>query len=135
MEDLIAERDKWKSLSRENEKGRKANADKARKYDELLAQKERDEQTWQERAEKPKLPRCKHEAAGTRQPRQEDRGRHRCAADLLVGDTEEEMRAHLDRLQSFRGPKQTVPPAARHRWLPMPMRRRRTRCSSSLRQT
>ncbi|SDT83785.1 hypothetical protein [Gordonia westfalica] len=33
-------------------------------------------------------------------------------ADLLVGDTEEEMRAHLDRLQSFRGPKQTVPPAA-----------------------
>ncbi|SDT85039.1 hypothetical protein [Gordonia westfalica] len=64
VEDLIAERDKWKSLSRENEKGRKANADKARKYDELLAQKERDEQTWQERPKRPKLPSLQTRSSG-----------------------------------------------------------------------
>ncbi|SDT86121.1 hypothetical protein [Gordonia westfalica] len=113
MEDLIAERDKWKSLSRENEKGRKANADKARKYDELLAQKERDEQTWQERAEKAEAAL----AANTKQRERDNLAKKivegtDVPADLLVGDTEEEMRAHLDRLQSFRGPKQTVPPAA-----------------------
>ncbi|SDT90246.1 hypothetical protein [Gordonia westfalica] len=107
-----------------------------RKYDELLAQKERDEQTWQERAEKAEAAL----AANTKQ-----RERDNLAKKIVEGTDVPRIYSSVTprrrcapistACNRSADPSRPYRPLPRHRWLPMPMRRRRTRCSSSLRQT
>jgi chemotaxis protein histidine kinase CheA len=104
--DPIAELEKWKALARQNEARAKANADKAKRFDEI------------EEANKTELQKAQEAAATAAADAQQarlDALRARTAAtngvpeELLVGQNEEELAASVQRLLAFKG---TDTPAA-----------------------
>ena len=114
VEELIADRDKWKALSRENERKFKSNADKARKFDDFEAQRVKDEQTWQQRAET---------AEAALASRDEEKARDNLAREVVKGTgfavelldgltTEDQMRARVELLKALKGPGTPVAPPA-----------------------
>ncbi|MBO1739674.1 hypothetical protein [Leifsonia sp. TF02-11] len=105
--DPIAELEKWKALARQNEARAKANADKAKRFDEIEESTKTELQKAQEAAA---------QAAAEAQQARLDALRARTAAtagvpeDLLVGSTEDELAASVQRLLAFKGA--TEQPAA-----------------------
>jgi hypothetical protein len=104
--DPSAELEKWKALARQNEARAKANAEKAKAFDDL------------EEANKTELQKAQDAAATAAADAQQarlDALRARTAAtngvpeDLLVGSNEEELAASVQRLLAFKG---TETPAA-----------------------
>jgi hypothetical protein len=105
--DPTAELEKWKALARQNEARAKANADKAKRFDEI------------EEANKTELQKAQEAAATAAAEAQQarlDALRARTAAtngvpeELLVGSNEEELTASVQRLLQFKGTEQPAAP-------------------------
>jgi hypothetical protein len=105
--DPIAELEKWKALARQNEARAKANADKAKRFDEIEESNKTELQKAQEAAAT-----AANEAAQARL----DALRARTAAtagvpeELLVGSNEEELVASVQKLLAFKGTEQPAAP-------------------------
>jgi len=104
--DLTSEIEKWKALSRKNEERAKANAEKARLYDEIEEKSKTELQkaldaktTAEQRAAELEVQalRLKIGAAKNVDP------------ELLVGTTAEEIEASADRLLAWKGPERKPP--------------------------
>lgn len=104
--DLAAELEKWKALSRQNEERAKANAEKAKKLDEL------------EKANMSELEKAQAELAELKKENESLKGsslRNEVAAakgvpaNLISGSTKEELEAAADALIAFKGGTATAP--------------------------
>jgi hypothetical protein len=98
--DWAAEAEKWKSLARKHEQQSKANADKARQYDELEEAQKSEQQKLIERAEKAERLAAEVEARAMRVEIAAEKG---IPANLLSGTTREDLEASADALLAFRG--------------------------------
>lgn len=99
-DDLAAEVAKWKGLSRKHEAASKANADKARQYDELEEAQKTEQQKLLERAEKAERLAAETEARAMRVEIAAAKG---VPASLLSGSSREDLEASADALLEFRG--------------------------------
>lgn len=104
--DLATEVEKWKALSRKNEDRAKANAEKARLYDEAQEksktelQKALDAQaTAEKRAAELETQALRFKIGATKN----------VDPELLVGTTQEEIEASADRLLAWKGPEPKTP--------------------------
>lgn len=110
--DWKAEADKWKALARKHEDASKANADKAKLYDESQEASKTELQKLQDQLAAAQQEAAKASAQALRAQIAQAKG---VPAELLSGDTEETLNAAADALLAFRGeaPKPPVaPPAA-----------------------
>lgn len=98
--DWEAEARKWKDLSRKNEANAKANADKAKRFDELEEQSKTELQKAIERAERAEKRAADAEIASIRSTIAAEKG---IAVGLLTGSTREEIEASADALLEWRG--------------------------------
>jgi len=104
LEKALAELEKWKNLSRQNEQRAKDNAEKAKKFDELEEQSKTELQKAVERAETAEKAlaerNAKDEALSlAKQVATEKKLSERnLSADVLRGSTREELEAHADQL-------------------------------------
>lgn len=104
--DWKAEADRWKALSRQNEARAKANADKAKRLDEIEEQAKTEMQKAIERAEAAEKRAADLEVQATRARIAAAKG---VSADLLTGTTEEEITESADRLLAWRSETSTPP--------------------------
>lgn len=103
--DWVAEANKWKALSRKHEDQSKANADKAKQFDEITDANKSAIDKAVDRAAKAEARAAEVEVRALRAEVAADKG---VPADLLSGSTQEELEASADRLLAFRG--KAVPP-------------------------
>lgn len=112
LDKALAEAEKWKALSRKNEDQAKANADKAKKYDELEAASatELEKMTARaESAEKWKADRESKDAAAAMAA--EIAAEKGVPVSALRGATREELEAHADELAAILPKKPPAPSA------------------------
>lgn len=102
--DYEAEASKWKALARKHEEQSKANADKARRFDELEESQKTELEKAADRAAKAEAKAAELQAAVLRSEVAEVK---KVPAALLKGSTREELEAHADELLAFKG---QVPP-------------------------
>lgn len=100
--DWKAEAEKWKALSRKHEDTSKANADKARRLDELEEASKTEQQKLEERAAKAEAKAAEIELRALKAEVANVKG---VPASLLSGATQEELEASADALLAFRGEK------------------------------
>lgn len=101
LEEAIAEVSKWKAMSRKHEGTSKANADKARQFDELTEAQKTEVQKATDRAAAAEAKAAEIEARAMRAEVAAAKG---IPAALLSGSTQEELEASADALLAFRGP-------------------------------
>lgn len=108
--DLESQLRHWKAMSRKNEDRAKANAEKARKFDEL---EEQSKSELQKALEKATLAEQRAERAEAQALRSRIGAKHGIDPDLLLGTTEEEINDYAQRLLAWRGdkPESNDPPA------------------------
>lgn len=104
-EELAADVDKWKAMSRKHEKDAIANADKAKRLDALEESQKTELQKLADRAEAAEARSNELEARTIRAEVAAAKG---VPANLLTGSTKEEMEAAADALVAFKG-KQVIP--------------------------
>lgn len=100
--DWQAEAEKWKTFARKHEDAAKANADKAKRFDEFEESTKSEQQKLAERLEAAEARATELEGAKLRAEVAADKG---VPANLLTGTTEDELRAAADALLAFRGEK------------------------------
>ena len=98
--DWQAETQKWKALSRKHEDAAKANAEKAKRLDEI---EESQKTELQKAADKAAAAEAKATELELRALRAEVAAAKGVPAELLSGSTEEELTASADKLIEFRG--------------------------------
>lgn len=98
--DWRAEAEKWKAFSRKHEDAAKANADKAKRLDELEESQKTELQKAADRAAAAEAKAAEIEARATRAEVAAEKG---VPANLLTGSTQEELEASADALIAFRG--------------------------------
>lgn len=98
--DWVAEANKWKALSRKHEDQSKANADKAKQFDEITEANKTAIDKAVDRAAKAEARAAEVEVRALRAEVAADKG---VPADLLSGSTQEELEASADKLLAFRG--------------------------------
>lgn len=101
LEEALAEVSKWKAMSRKHEGTSRANADKARQFDELQEANKTELQKAADRAAAAEAKAADVEARALRAEVAADKG---IPAALLSGSTKEELEASADALLAFRGP-------------------------------
>lgn len=106
--DFAKEAEKWKALARKHEAQAKANADKAKRLDELEEASKTEAQKQAEALEKLAKENADLKAATLRAEVANAKG---VPAALLSGATEEELNASADALLSFRGTPPKAPSA------------------------
>lgn len=102
--DWEAKANHWKEMSRKNEARAKSNAEKAQKFDELEEQSKSELQKAIERAEAAEKRMQAAEAEALRARVGAEKG---IDPGLLVGESEEEIREHAEKLLKWRGPGQS----------------------------
>lgn len=100
--DWKAEADKWKSLARKHEDQSKANADKAKQFDEITDAQKSELERANERAAQAEAKAAEVEQRALRAEVAAAKG---VPAALLSGTTQEELEASADALLEFRGAK------------------------------
>lgn len=100
--DWAAEAEKWKALARKHEDQSKANADKARRYDEFEESQKTEQQKLEERAKAAEAKAAEIELRALKAEVANEKG---VPANLLTGTTAEELAAAADALLAFRGEK------------------------------
>ncbi len=112
LEKAQAEVEKWKALSRKNEEQAKANAEKAKKFDELEEANKTEQEKLLARAEEAEKKladrEAKDAAAATAAEIAKEKG---VPVEALRGNTREELEAHADALAALL-PKQLAAPSA-----------------------
>lgn len=112
LEKALAEAEKWKALSRKNEEQAKANAEKAKKYDELEEANKSEQEKLLARAEAAEKWRADREAkdaaAATAAEVAKEKG---VPVSALRGSSREELEAHADELLTIL-PKKPAAPSA-----------------------
>ncbi len=98
--DLAAEVAKWKAFSRKHEDSAKANADKAKKFDEF---EEASKTELQKAADRATAAEAKFAESEARAMRAEVAAAKGIPATLLSGSTQEELEASADALIAFKG--------------------------------
>lgn len=98
--DWQAEAEKWKSFARKHEEQSKANADKAKRFDEFEESQKTELQKAAERAAAAEAHAAEVEVRALRAEVAADKG---IPASLLSGSTIEELQASADALLAFRG--------------------------------
>lgn len=94
------EAEKWKALARKHEEAAKANADKAKAFDQVEESSKTELQKAQERAEAAEQKAAEIEARAQRAEVAAAKG---VPSDLLTGSTKEQLEASADALLAFRG--------------------------------
>lgn len=100
LADLEAERDKWRTLSRQNEERAKANAEKAKAYDELQEQSKSELQKALDAKDAAEKRAAAAEAAALRASMA---AKHGVPAEFLSGSTEEELEEAALAILKWRG--------------------------------
>ena len=100
--DWQAEAEKWKAHSRKHEDAEKANADKAKRFDEFEESQKTEQQRLADRAATAEAKVVEIEARALRAEVAAAKG---IPAALLSGSTQEELEASADALLAFRGEK------------------------------
>lgn len=100
--DWAAEAEKWKALARKHEDQSKANADKARRFDEFQESQKSEQQKLEERAAAAEAKAAEIELRALKAEVANEKG---VPAGLLTGSTAEELAASADALLAFRGEK------------------------------
>lgn len=100
--DWQQEAEKWKALARKHEGASKANADKAKQFDELTEAQKTELQKAIDKAEAAEKRAAELEAKSVRSDVAAAKG---VPANLLSGTTQEELEASADALLAFRGEK------------------------------
>lgn len=100
VEELVAERDKWKAMSRKNEADKKAALDKAKKFDDLENANKTELQKLTDRAEAAEKRANENDLKAVKADVAVAKG---VPASLLSGTTEDELNASADALLAFRG--------------------------------
>jgi len=104
VDDIIAERDKWKALARKHEASAKSNADKAREFDRLSESQKSEQERLNERVAAAERAAAEAETKALRYEVAAERGLTAAQAKRLTGATREEMLADADDLlESFGG--------------------------------
>ncbi|MGW4718871.1 hypothetical protein [Nocardia sp. NPDC004260] len=106
--DLAAEIAKWKALSKKNEQRAKENAEKAKQFDELQEANKTELQKLLDRAEKAEKA---AQQAMTEKMRSDVSRETGVPAELIHGNTEEEMRATAEVALAFKGNSKPSPAA------------------------
>jgi len=101
--DLQAELAKWKAMSRKHEGESKANADKAKRFDEFEESQKTEAQKLIDRAEKAEARAIEIEVRATRAEVAAAKGITGEGIKFLTGTTKEELEASADALIAFRG--------------------------------
>lgn len=99
---------KWKALARKHEQNAKANAEKAKRLDELEEASKTELEKAQARAEAAEKAFAEATATALRATVAADKG---VPAALLTGSTQEELEAAADALLAFKGATPKAPPA------------------------
>lgn len=102
--DWKAEADKWKALARKHEGQSKANADKAKQFDDFTEAQKTELQKATDRADQAEAHAAEVEQRALRAEVAAAKG---VPAELLAGSTLEELEASADKLIEFRGAKTT----------------------------
>lgn len=105
--DWRAEAEKWKALSRKHEEQSKANADKARQFDELAEAQKSEQQKLADRLADAERKAAEAELRALRADVAQAKG---VPAGLLSGSSAEELEASADALLAFRGEAPKAPP-------------------------
>lgn len=100
LADLEAERDKWRALSRQNEERAKANAEKAKAFDELQEQSKSELQKALDAQAAAEKRAATAEAAALRAS---VAAKHAVPAEFLSGSTEEELEEAAQAILKWRG--------------------------------
>lgn len=100
--DWQAEAEKWKSFARKHEDIAKANAEKAKRFDEFEESQKSEQQKLADKLAAAEARAAELEAAKLRAEVAAEKG---VPANLLTGSTEDELRAAADALLAFRGEK------------------------------
>ena len=98
--DWRAEADKWKSLARKHEDQSKANADKAKQFDEITEAQKSELERANDRAAQAEAKAAEIEQRALRAEVAAAKG---VPVELLSGSTQEELEASADALLAFRG--------------------------------
>lgn len=104
--DLVTEVEKWKALSRKNEDRAKANAEKARLYDEA---QEKSKTELQRALDAKTAAEKRATELETQALRLKIGATKNVDPELLVGTTQEEIEASADRLLAWKGPEPKTP--------------------------
>jgi hypothetical protein len=107
-DDLSTQVEKWKALARKHEQQSKANADKAKRFDEFEEASKSDLERALARAEAAEKAASAASAAATRAEVAAAKG---VPAHLLTGSTQEEFEASADALLAFKGTTPKAPSA------------------------
>lgn len=100
--DWQVEAEKWKALARKHEDQSKANADKARRFDEFEESQKSEQQKLEDRAKAAEAKAAEIELRALKAEVANEKG---VPAVLLTGTTAEELAAAADALLAFRGEK------------------------------
>lgn len=112
LEKALAEAEKWKALSRKNEEQAKANADKAKRFDEIEEANKTEQEKLLARAEAAEKKLAEREAQDAAKSLAAEVAEAKgVPATALRGSTREELEEHADQLLSMIPKKQPAPSA------------------------